>query len=135
MKFESFKLNARYLLAFNRIKSKLYGFSLDYVLNRFSFDKYEFEIKVNDLTLYGSTRDCKFMFTIENSKLLQFYKCNENKAIKKAEIPLYIETKQVKCSDDFLILAMKDRRIISFFMYDEYHPEESYEKIRQLESR
>jgi len=135
MKFESFKLNARYLLAFNRIKSKLYGFSLDSLLSRFSFDKYEFEIKVNDLTLYGSTRDCKCVFTIENSKLLQFYKCNENKAIKKAEIPLYIETKQVKCSDDFLILAMKDRRIISFFMYDEYHPEESYEKIRQLESR
>jgi hypothetical protein len=135
MKFESFKLNARYLLAFNRIKSKLYGFSLDCLLSRFSFDKYEFEIKVVDLTLYGSTRDCKFVFTIENSKLLQFYKCNENKAIKKAEIPLYIETKQVKCSDDFLILAMKDRRIISFFMYDEYHLEESYEKIRQLESR
>ena len=98
MKFESFKLNARYLLAFNRIKSKLYGFSLDYLLGRFSFDKYEFEIKVGDLTLYGSTRDCKCVFTIENNKLLQFYKCNENKAIKKADVFSFKRIKADKTS-------------------------------------
>ena len=133
VKYESFKLNERYLIAFNRIKSKLVGFNLEYLLNKSSFEKFEFEITCNNLTLYGPSRDGNSLFIVENKKFLSFYKCGDGR--KKAEIPLYIETKRAECSEDFLILAMKDRRVISYFMADESRPDESYAKIRQLESR
>ena len=133
MKFESFKLNERYLLAFNKIKSKIYGYNLDCIVTRRSFDKFEFEVKVNDLTLYGFSSDLKHVFVVENKRLLEFYKYATNQRV--AEMPLYIETKCVRSSEDFLVLAMKDRRVISYFIADTDRPNESYEKIKQLESR
>ena len=133
IKYESFKLNAKHLFAFNKIKSKLVCFNIAYVLGRSSFEKFDFEIECNDLTLYGPSGDGKSLFLVENKRFLSFYNCIEWR--KTAEIPLYIETKRVDFSEDFLILAMKDMRIISYFIADESRPEESYAKIRKLESR
>ena len=134
MKFESFCASENKLIALNKIKSKLYGFNIDKILMKNSFSEFEFEIKVNDITSFGFSSDLKCVFTIENRRLLQFYKCEETTK-KLAEIPLYSDTGCVMCTKDFLVLSMKDRRIISYFIYDLNKPNESYEQIRQLAHR
>ena len=134
MKFESFHVSETSLLGYNRIQSKLYCFSIDQILKTNSFSKCEFEIGVNNLTSFGFSRDLKHVFTIENQKLLQFYKRGDL-CKKVAEIPLYIEALCVTCLNDFLVIAMKDRRIISYFIFDSDKINESREKLSQLESR
>ena len=133
MKFDSFKLSKNHLIAFNRIISKLFIFNLNNVLNANSFAKAEFELLTkNDLKLYGFSSNVENIYTVESKKILKFYNCAKNKIM--AEIPLYSETNCIVCSNDYMVLAMKDKRIISYLICDDNF-EKSYAKIKKLKSR
>ena len=133
MKFESFRISKDRLVAFNRLQLKLIGFNLNQVLESNSFDKSIFTISTNkNLNLYGFSSSVENVFTVENKKVLKLYDCPKNKTV--AEIPLYSETNLILCSTDFMVLAMKDNRIISYLICDG-NTEESFRKIKQLKSR
>lgn len=130
--FESFNMNHDFLVAFNRKDSKLIGYNLKSLLRSTSFDNYDFAIVVHNPSIYGFGKQSDHLFIIESKKKVKFYNCSKNKLL--AEIPLYSETNLIACSEDFLILSMKDNRIISYLICDSNF-EESYKKIKQLKSR
>ena len=133
MKFESFKINKMQLIAFCKTNSKLYGFDLEQVLAQSSFEKPKFQIQVINLNSYGFGIDTCHFYTIENKKNLKFYEYRGAKKI--AEIALYYEPQLIACSRDFLTIAIKDKRVISYLIMDKENLKESYEKVKRLESR
>jgi len=133
IKFESFKMNENKLIAYDKINSKLYGFNLDQILAMNSFDRTLFQIDVINMNLFGFSIDCRYFFTIENKKKLKFYDMSRVKNI--AEIFLYFDAQIMVCSSDYLTIAVKDKRIISYMIMDYDNIKESYNKLRCLESR
>lgn len=133
MKFESFKINKMQLIAFCKTNSKLYGFDLEQVLTQNSFEKFKFQIQVINLSSYGFSIDSCHFYTIENKKNLKFYEYSGAK--KTDEIALYYEPQLIACSRDFLTIAIKDKRVISYLIMDKENLKESYEKVNRLEIR
>ena len=128
-KFQSFKINKMNMIAYDKTNSKVYGFDLDQISISKSFDKNKFQINVNGLNVYGFSDDSRHFYTIENKKNLKFYDFNGAK--KTAEISLYFEAQSIACSNEFLTIAVKDKRIISYLIVDK----ESPDKVKILECR
>jgi hypothetical protein len=131
IKFETFKLNQNYLVAYNLNESKLFVYSIKKLLETNSFDKFEFELELRNHSLFqfGSNDQ---LFVIESKKILKLYDLSKNKLL--GEMPLYSESNLIACSDDFAMLAMKDKRLISYLICD-LNLEESNRKIDNLTSR
>ena len=134
-KFNSFKLNSKYLVAFSKLASKLVGFSVDEILETNKIDKAVFKLELNGLAsldFYGFSASYEYVYTIENKKTLKLYKVDDGKCI--GEVAVYSEANDALCTNDFVCLAMRDKKIISFLICDP-NEKESIEKVKKLESR
>ena len=130
MKFSSFQMNKSYLIAFNHIKCKLIGYNIERLLDTNAFEKPQFQLDVINLNIYGFSIDFKHVFTVENQRLLKFYNFIEHR--KMASIPLYTNVRCITCSSDYIVIGMKDKRIVSYMIWGS---NDSYQKVKLLESR
>jgi len=127
--FESFIINENKVIAYGS-KDQLIGFNL---ADPSPFSKSIFSIKLNgSVDLFGLSLNNKYVYIVENHKILKFYRWNDNEKI--GETQLYCKPINIMCTDDYLSLAMQDRRIISFLIVDPLVPH-SADKIKKLESR
>jgi hypothetical protein len=130
MKFESFKMNNEYLAAYNLNGSKLFIYNIKNLLETNSFDKYEFVIELRNSAIYQFGMRNEHLFVIESKKILKLYSLYRKKLT--AETPLYSESNIIAISNDYAMLVMKDKRIISFLICDDSDQVESYKKIETL---
>ena len=131
--FVSFVIRDKIIIGHDKLNNKLIGFDLN-EMNYNPFNKSNFEISLQDSTLetYGLSNDNKYVYLIENRTTLKFYRWNNNKKI--AETQLYSKVINVLCTNEYICMAMEDRRIISLLIVDPLVPN-SNDKIKQLESR
>ena len=132
LKFKSFKLNKNYLIAYDLNESKLFVYSIKNILETNSFDKHEYELELRARSLFEFGLSCDQLFVIESKKILRFYDLSKNKLL--GVMPLYSESNLFTCSNDYVMLAMRDKRIISYLICDS-NLEESEKKIENLKSR
>jgi hypothetical protein len=131
--YESFAIINETLIAYNKLDGQLNGFLLKDV-NTNPFKELCFTIAINEsvMVTYGLSSDCKYVYLVVDRNTLQFYRWSDNNKI--AETKIYNKPTSVACSDEYLALAMQDRRIISFLIVDPLVPN-SNDKIKRLESR
>ena len=76
--------------------------------------------------------NCEYLYVIINKKQLEFYRMTDFRKI--ANFPLYSTPRCVICSEEYICMAMSDKKIISFLICD---PSKKIpkEKIQKLKSR
>ena len=118
--FESFKLNEKYLLAYNRLKSTLIGILITDVIGKDTFDKHVFKLKISHdgLKMYGFSSDLNhtYVFTLEHNKLLKVFRFADGKML--AEMLVPYETSQIVCTGEHICLAMKTGELLSYLICD-----------------
>ncbi len=129
MQFESFEINENKVIAYGN--GQLVGFDLG---DSNPFSKPSFSIKLNGSTIemFGLSMNKNYVYFIENRTVLKFYRWNDNEKI--GETQLHCKPINIICTNDYLSLAMQDRKIISFLICDPLVPN-SIDKIKDLESR
>ena len=131
--YESFAIIHNTLIAYNKLDNQLNGFYLKDA-NTNPFKEQCFTISLNESTMesYGLSSDCKYVYLVIDRNTLQFYRWSDNNII--AETKVYSKPTSIACTDEYLALAMQDRKIISFLIVDPLVPN-SNDKIKKLESR
>ncbi|RNA28445.1 hypothetical protein BpHYR1_037626 [Brachionus plicatilis] len=136
--FESFKLNKDKLLGCDVVNFKLVCFDLKKAIENNSFNDSFFIIdfaKSKDIQHYGLSLSNKNIYLIEKKKNLRFFdviNADEFKAKQTANLTLYVEATSVLCSNEFISLSMKDKKVISFLISDKDNFEETNKQIKNL---
>lgn len=131
--YESFVITQNYLVAYDKLNEQLNGFCLNNVnANPFKVQSLTISISGSILETYGLSSDCKYVYLVVNRNILKFYRWSDNNKI--AETKLYNKPTHIACTDEYMALAMQDRKIISFLIVDPLVPNSS-EKIKKLDSR
>ncbi|CAF0801193.1 unnamed protein product [Brachionus calyciflorus] len=136
-KFESFKINKRFLLAYTKIESKILCFDLDSVLNEKSFKNNYFTLDINSdkLLHYGLSLENNYLFLVKNRKDLCFYRINGNnsdKIGKDSELMLHAEATSILCTNDFISISTMDRKVVSYLICDKDNLQVTLDKIQKL---
>jgi hypothetical protein len=135
--FESFVIESNLLITLDKSSSSIMGYDLnDLSFSNESFNEFTFSIKVNNqfkIKHYGITPNCEYFYLIEKVKTLKLYRwSNEPQLIGK--VILYCEVDAIISSNNYITMAMKDMRILSFLIGDPLNSEWR-EKVKKLESR
>ena len=137
--FDSFVIQNNLLVAFDSSNKQLIGYNLDEFMpmidaakNPFRDFLFKVELKESKLKTYGLSTDCKYLYLIENEKILKFFRLDDMRII--AETLLYSPPTHVVCSDEYIALSMGDQRPISFLICDPKTPGAST-RIKNLSSR
>ncbi|RMZ98119.1 hypothetical protein BpHYR1_032582 [Brachionus plicatilis] len=139
--FDSFTINKDKLLACDLVNFKLVCFDLAKAEQNLSFHGSFFAIdfeKSKNLQHYGLSTSNKNVYLIENKKNLRFFDLfdlinGEKLKVKQtANLVLYAEVTSVLCSDEFISLSMKDKKVVSFLISDKKNLEKTRSRIKNL---
>ncbi len=147
IKFSSFEINKNVLVAFSKNTNKFIFYDLDRVLKFRSFtdkkvimtEKQFASDSIIPEHLYGMSRENKYFYTIENNKMLKFFKvithnkCIELKLV--ADIYLYCKPRGIICNEEFIGLSMSDFKVIAYLIGDPNNIDETMARIKKLPSR
>lgn len=103
-----------------------------YSLKKFGIYFINFILVLSD---FGLSTDGKFFYAILNQKILNFYRLRDSCII--AEYPLYCSPTFTVCSNQFITMAMGDRKIISMLICDikTHSSKQITERINSLSRR
>jgi hypothetical protein len=76
--------------------------------------------------------DCEYLATFEEKKILSIFRLKNGKRI--AHVPLYNEINSIIMSNYYVVMAMQDKRILSYLLVDPLKSDHS-KRISELESR
>ena len=132
-RFTKFRIQKKLLVAFDELDNYLNGFDLGQTQEE-CFRTPLFLISVNDENLqhFCISSNSQYLCTIQNMKIVSMYQTKDAKRI--AHLPLYSEANSMCVSDDFVSLAMKDRKVLSYFIADPLRPEQK-KRIKLFKSR
>ena len=94
---------------------------------------FEHVFSQNKLQFACISSDCEYLATFEEGKVLSVFRLkNGNRRI--AHIPIYNEINSIVMSNYYIVMGMKDKRILSYLLVDHLKPEHM-NRISELESR
>ena len=76
--------------------------------------------------------DCEYLATFEEKKILSIFRFKNGKRI--AHVPLYNEINSIIMSNYYVVMAMQDKRILSYLLVDPLISDHA-NRIFELESR
>jgi hypothetical protein len=126
--FTQYLIESNSLCAYDTNNSKLLCFDIS---RSKSFDHKLFELSYQDDTLntFALSPNCDYIATIQNPRILSLYRVKDSTRI--AQLPLYSEVNFISLTDEYVALAMQDRRLITYLIVDNLHPS----RIMALQSR
>jgi hypothetical protein len=132
-RFTTFRIQKKILVAFDEIENELNGFDLGQPQEEiFKTPLFSISVPDGNLQHFCISSNSQYLCTIQNMKILDMYQTKDAKRI--AHLPLYSEANSMCISDDFVSLAMKDRKVLSYFIADPLKPEQK-KRIKLFKSR
>ncbi len=128
-KFTDFQIQSDILCALDNNNLKLICFDLKHI-----FDKKTFEVDLpNDsMSAFSISPNCEYIATVHDLRILSLYRVKDSMRI--AHMPVYSRVNSISLSDEYITLAMHDRRLIAYLIVDVNNAQHS-QRIANLESR
>lgn len=133
----SFVINGNMIVAYNKQDSQLLVCSVNNLIKRNRLIDLDFQLKLNAANffgIYGLSMNNKYVYFVENKKVLRVFNVETKKEITGTGLPLYSQPRQILCNNDFISIAMQDDRVISFLISEPERPD-SLARIKNLPSR
>lgn len=134
-KIDQMGLFKHLLCAYSSLKNEFYVYNLKLTASSnevYSNQVFRTSFSENKLKYACVSDDSNYVAILDEAKFLSVFRLNNGKRI--AYVSLYNEINSLQMSDHFVVMAMQDKRILSYLLVDPLIPEHQ-NRISKLESR